>query len=99
MLDVTEKAIDFLMNLMERIESDQKIRLAMADTCCGDALELVLDQPHDDDEVIVIQGITFLIAKDLYEKAKPIGIDFIEYTPGAGFKITSNLKTGGTCSC
>lgn len=60
---------------------------------------LVLDEPHDDDEVIVIQGITFLVAKDLYEKAKPIEIDFVEYTPGAGFKITSALKSEGTCCC
>jgi len=97
MLEVTEKALNFLMNLMERVEGDQKIRLSMVEDCGGNALGLVLDQPHDDDEVIVIQGITFLIAKDLYEKAKPIGIDFIEYTPGAGFKITSNLKAEGTC--
>ena len=36
----------------------------------------------------VIQGIHFVIARNLYEKAKPIDIDFVEYTPGAGFKIT-----------
>jgi len=99
MLDVTDKAINFLMNLMEKIEGEQKVRLSMVETCGGNDLELILDQPHDDDEVIVIHGITFLIAKDLYEKAKPIGIDFIEYTPGAGFKITSNLKGDGSCCC
>jgi iron-sulfur cluster assembly protein len=99
MLEVTDKAVDFLMNMMEKMEIKPKVRLSRAETCEGDGLELVLDEPHDDDEVIVIQGITFLVARDLYEKAKPILIDFVEYTPGAGFKITSNLKSEGTCCC
>jgi len=60
---------------------------------------LVLDEPQENDEVFVKQGITFLITKDLYEKAKPIEIDFAGAVPGAGFKITSNLKKEGTCCC
>ena len=72
MLEVTEKAINFLMDLMEKVEGEQKVRLSMVENCGGNTLGLVLDQPHGDDEVIVIQGITFLVAKDLYEKAKPI---------------------------
>lgn len=99
MLDVTDKAINFLMNLMEKIEGEPKVRLSMIEACEGNGLELVLDEARDNDEVIVVEGITFLVARDLYEKAKPIAIDFVEYTPGAGFKITSNLKNEGTCCC
>lgn len=99
MLEVTDKAIHFLMNLMEKIEAKPKVRLSRVETFGGNDLELVLDEARDDDEVIVVQGITFLVTRDLYEKAKPIEIDFVEYTPGAGFKITSNLKSEGPCCC
>lgn len=60
---------------------------------------MVLDEPRENDEVFVKQGITFLVKKDLYEQAMPIEIDFAGPGPGAGFKITSNLKNEGTCCC
>ncbi len=94
MVTVTDKAIDFLMNLFLKMDKDKKVRIAIDDSC--QALELVLDDAQSpEDTVIMIHGITFLIEKDLYEKAKPVEIDFIEYTPGAGFKITSSLASGG----
>lgn len=92
MLTVTDKAIDFLMNLMQQMEEQKKVRITLDDAAGGNALALVLDDaPCDTDAVFAIHGVTFLMDKDLYEKAKPIDIDFIEYTPGAGFKITSSL--------
>jgi Fe-S cluster assembly iron-binding protein IscA len=60
---------------------------------------LVLDEPHENDEVFERQGITFLVTKDLYKKAEPIAIDFAGTGPGGGFKITSNLASEGTCCC
>lgn len=60
---------------------------------------LVLDEPLENDEVFDKQGITFLVDKELYGKAKPIEIDFAGTGPGGGFKITSSLKQEGTCSC
>ena len=92
MLTVTDKAINFLMNLMQQMEVQKKVRIALDDACGSNALGLVLeDASGDDDAVFEIQGISFVMARELYEKAKPIDIDFIEYTPGAGFKITSGL--------
>ena len=32
MLEVTDKAVDFLMNLMQQMEGSPKVRLAMVDT-------------------------------------------------------------------
>jgi len=43
--------------------------------------------------------MTFLVTKDLYEKAKPIEIDFAGTGPGGGFKITSKLKKEGAGCC
>jgi len=91
MLTVTDKAIDFIMNLLQQMDEPKKVRI-MLDDSSGNSLGLVLDESAgNDDADFVIQGIHFVIARDLYEKAKPIDIDFIEYTPGAGFKITSGL--------
>jgi Fe-S cluster assembly iron-binding protein IscA len=92
MLTVTDKAINFLMNLMQQMDEPKKVRVMLDNDVSDKSLSLVLeDAARDDDAVFVIQGITFLMAQALYEKAKPVDIDFIEYTPGAGFKITSGL--------
>ncbi|MBN1545369.1 MAG: hypothetical protein JW902_01770 [Syntrophaceae bacterium] len=92
MLTVTDKAINFIMNLFQQMDEPKRVRITLDDSGSGNNLGLVLDETAgNDDADFVIQGIHFVIAKDLYEKAKPIDIDFIEYTPGAGFKITSGL--------
>jgi iron-sulfur cluster assembly protein len=58
---------------------------------------MALDEPQEKDMMFTDKGITFAVEKDLFEKAKPIGIDFVESAGGAGFKITSRLATGGSC--
>ena len=64
---------------------------------------MALDEPRDDDEKILDNGITYLINKDLLENAKPVCVDFIETPMGSGFSISSNLRLGGgcgtSCSC
>lgn len=61
---------------------------------------MALDEPHEDDLTLTEQGITFAIEKDLFEKAKPITVDFHESLDGGtGFNITSSLPTGGGCCC
>jgi len=63
---------------------------------------MALDEPKENDEVIKDNGVTYIIEKDLYEKVKPIAIDFIESEMGSGFSITSAMAIGsscGSCSC
>jgi iron-sulfur cluster assembly protein len=64
---------------------------------------MALDEPQDKDMTFTDKGVTFAVEKDLFEKAKPIGIDFVESTGGSGFKITSSLAMGdgcgSSCSC
>ncbi len=63
---------------------------------------MALDEPKENDEVIKDNGLTYLIEKDLYEKAKPIAIDFVESEMGSGFSITSAISrenSCGSCSC
>ena len=58
---------------------------------------MALDEPKDDDEVIKDNKISYLINKELLEKAKPINVDFVESAMGSGFSLSSSLKTEGGC--
>ena len=64
---------------------------------------MALDEPKDDDEIVKDNGITYLVNKELYDKAKPINVDFAESAKGSGFTITSGLTAEGggcgSCSC
>jgi iron-sulfur cluster assembly protein len=63
---------------------------------------MALDEPKDNDEVIKDNEITYLIEKDLFDRVKPINIDFIDSAMGSGFSITSNMQKAdgcGSCSC
>ena len=61
---------------------------------------MVPDEPHDDDMSFTDQGITFVVSKELYERVKPIRVDFVDSPMGSGFQISSYLaKACGTgCS-
>lgn len=66
--------------------------------CGGPRLALALDEKKDGDEVLALEdGLTFLVAKDLLEAAKPITVD----ATYAGFAVTSSLQFagGGGCGC
>ncbi|MFZ5427363.1 MAG: IscA/HesB family protein [Thermodesulfobacteriota bacterium] len=67
--------------------------------CSGPRLALALDDPKDADEVFEHEGYSFVVDKELHEKAAPISIDFA----CSGFSIGSSLELGGGgcggCSC
>lgn len=52
---------------------------------------MALDEPRDTDEVLDISGYTFVIEKDLIEKAAPFTVDMTYM----GFAISSRLELGG----
>ena len=54
---------------------------------------MALDEPKENDEVIDVDGFTYLIDKDFMQQAQPVKVDFIQY----GFKLTSNLKLNAGC--
>ena len=66
---------------------------------------MALDEPKDDDEVTVNNGITYMINKQLLDDVKPVSVDFAESPHGSGFAINSGLKkaggcgSGSSCSC
>ncbi len=61
---------------------------------------MALDEPRKEDSVFTEGGITYVVEKSLYERVKPIKIDFVDTEMGSGFRLSSNLaKSCGSCSC
>jgi len=60
---------------------------------------MALDEPRDEDQVVKDNGFTYLVDKELYDKAKPICVDFVDSGFGGGFSISSNLSLGGGSGC
>lgn len=58
---------------------------------------MALDGPKEDDETFNDNGITYVINSQLFEQVKPVNVDYIDTPMGAGFKISANLASGGSC--
>jgi iron-sulfur cluster assembly protein len=58
---------------------------------------MALDESTAEDEVFEDRGVTYLVEKTLYEKVKPIAVEFITTPRGGGFKLTSSLKQEQSC--
>ena len=105
MFEITEKANEMIQDFFKDKEEDPIIRIFLSQGgWSGPSLAMALDEPKDDDEIVKNDGITFLVNKDLLEKAKPINVDFTESAMGSGFSISSALSAGGggcssSCSC
>ena len=59
---------------------------------------MALDESHDDDEVFTDREVTYLVNKTLFEKVKPVAIDYVQSPRGEGFKLSSSMDSaGGGC--
>lgn len=55
---------------------------------------MALDESNDKDEVFDIEGFSYIVNKDLLEKATPVKVDFSNY----GFKLDCAIDFGaGGC--
>jgi len=104
MFEVTEKANEMIRELLKDHEEIPPIRIILSQGgWAGPSLGMVLDEPGENDEVFDSDGITYLIDKNLFDKVKPIKVDFVASAFGSGFSIQSNLvmraSCGSSCSC
>jgi Fe-S cluster assembly iron-binding protein IscA len=98
MLEVTHRAINSLMNFIEKADWMKKVRLCLLENEEGlEVLSLTLDDFQEDDIVTTIEGVPFVIDKDLYERGKPFFVDFIPRNPGGGFRLASRLNKEELC--
>lgn len=97
MLQVSPKANEMIKEFLKDREEPHSIRIFLTMGCSGPTLGMALDEPQEDDEVILDGGLTFIIEKELLEEAKPIIVDFVSGPMGSGFTLTSSLKFFGGC--
>lgn len=67
-------------------------------------MRLVLDEPKDNDETFEIEGLTYLIDKDLHVQGGDITVDYVDNGWQQGFALSSANPLGGSscgtsCSC
>jgi Fe-S cluster assembly iron-binding protein IscA len=95
MIEVSEKTRSMFDTYFEKHEK-AAIRIYMAaGGCSGPKLSLGLDDPKETDEVLEVDGLTFVVDKSLFEEAKPFAIDGV----GMGIKVKSSLLLdNGDCS-
>jgi Fe-S cluster assembly iron-binding protein IscA len=64
---------------------------------------MALDEPGENDFTYADDGVRFAIEKDLFERVKPIRVDYVESARGSGFTLDSNLQgsagCGASCEC
>jgi Fe-S cluster assembly iron-binding protein IscA len=92
MVEVTGGALVEIKRFLEGQGAVQSIRILLTEgDYRGPRLVMAIDEPREDDQVIAEKGVTFLVEKTLFEKVRPISIDYIHSARGTGFTLKSNL--------
>jgi len=65
---------------------------------------MALDESKENDQEFDDRGITFVVENDLYDRVKPIKVDYVTSGMGSGFNIMANIPVqpsscGTSCSC
>jgi iron-sulfur cluster assembly protein len=100
MFEVSEKAVEMTKKFLEDRERPQSVRILMTEGGYkGPYLVMALDEPKETDQVFSQKGVTFIIEKGLFDRAKPIRIDYVASALGGGFKLKSELMKGSVFEC
>jgi len=100
MFEVSEKASEMIKVFLKGRDESQSIRVLMDEGGWkGPHLVMATDVQKENDQVFVQKGVTFLIEKELFDRAKPIIIDYVESTLGPGFTLKSDLMKGSVFEC
>lgn len=100
MFEVSEKALEKMRQAQQGQEGPLSIRVFKTEGGWkGPHLVMAFDEQKENDEVFTMKGITFLIEKELYERSKPIHIDYTESALGPGYTLKSELMKGSIFEC
>ena len=95
MFEVSEEASEKIKQFLKGREGLQSIRILMTEGGWkGPYLVMALDDQKDTDEIFTERGVTFLVEKSLFERVKPISIDYTHSTLGSGYTLKSELMKG-----
>jgi Fe-S cluster assembly iron-binding protein IscA len=93
MFNVTQTAQDQIAQYF-KMHAIKPIRVFLSQGCSGPRIAMAIDEIRNTDKVFKINGIEYVVEKELLKQAQPIEVDFM----GDGFRISSSLKLGGGCS-
>jgi len=92
MFEVTEKASKKIKAFLDEQKETRPIRILVTDGGWrGPYLVMALDEQKETDEVFKVSEATFLVDKELFERAKPIHIDYVLNAMGGGYILKSQL--------
>lgn len=101
MVAVTPAAQEALKQVMQERNWDAPLRVFVAQGCGGAQLALGLDQAQETDEQFEVEGLTFLVDKELSGILGEVKLDFVSQDQQQGFLLTSEkpLPSGGGDGC
>ncbi len=95
MFEVSEEASKKIKQFLEGRVGLQTIRVLMTEGGLrGPYLVMALDEQKESDKVFTERGATFLIEEGLFDRVKPISIDYTHSTFGPGYTLKSELLKG-----
>jgi iron-sulfur cluster assembly protein len=95
MFEVSAEASEKITLFLEGRETLQAIRVLVTEGGWrGPYLVMALDEQKEDDEVFIERGVTFVIEKTLFERVKPIRVDYTHSPLGSGYTVESELMKG-----
>jgi len=99
-LVITENAAKKAKELLDKRGNGESLRVEVtAGGCAGNEYNFSFEiEKKDDDHLIEIDGVKFLIDSKSKDMLKGSKIDYVDSLTGAGFKI-SNPNAKKTCGC
>lgn len=90
MITATPEAIDAIRSFLAEKEIQKPIRIHLRSTgCCDASLGLRADERHEDDWMEDVQGVLFVIGKDLEKMTGDITIAASADPQETGFVVTA----------
>ena len=101
MLTVSNEACEALKNIMAERNLDSPVRIFAQNSCGGAQLALGVDEARDNDHKVEMEGITFVIDKELVDQTGEVSLNYVADAAVPGFAINTErpLVVEGGCGC
>jgi len=105
MFQVTASANEVVKGIMAEKGLDAPLRVTLSGGGCGGpSLGLVVDEAKESDHKYEVDGVTYLVDKDLSSETGEIRLDYVDMGGQKGFTLRSQNPVGGGgcgsgCSC
>lgn len=99
-IKLTNRASEELKKILtEKNAKNQKIRINLKGIGWGGpSFNLALDEQKDDDEIMEVEGMTFLVSKKLLSQFQNFTIDYSKFFLQRGFSIYANDHYTSGCA-